>query len=178
MYQTYSYFADVNTVESVKAHYRQLAKEHHPDLGGDLETMQEINRQYQNKLRSLDGYESTKDNGETFTYKYDEETEKAVADKLAEVLKAGLPASATVNLIGLWLWVTGTEKGDGSNEKLKELGFKWHRERACWYWAPYKHKGRRNSGSLQSLACKYGCRTFAAEQEARENFKPRYRAIA
>lgn len=168
MNQEKQYFSNLRTVEEVKNHYRAIAKKYHPDLGGDEETMKEINSQYQAKLKNLDGYEGTKDNGDPFTYHYDETVETAVMEKLMETLKAGLPEGASVALIGIWLWVTGTARGDGSNKILKELKYKWHRDRECWYWAPYKHHGRRSGASLAGLAMKYGCRNFAADQYAKE----------
>jgi DnaJ-class molecular chaperone len=40
------YFKDCTTIEEVKAHYKKLAKQYHPDMGGDTATMQAINREY------------------------------------------------------------------------------------------------------------------------------------
>lgn len=40
------YFSACYTKEQAKAEYRRLVKIHHPDLGGDVQTMQEINAQY------------------------------------------------------------------------------------------------------------------------------------
>ena len=37
----------------IKNEYRRLAKLHHPDLGGDTATMQEINLQYESALRGI-----------------------------------------------------------------------------------------------------------------------------
>lgn len=39
------YFEGANTLEEVEARYRDLARQYHPDLGGDAATMAEINRQ-------------------------------------------------------------------------------------------------------------------------------------
>lgn len=39
------YFEGANTLEEVEARYRELARQYHPDLGGDAATMAEINRQ-------------------------------------------------------------------------------------------------------------------------------------
>ena len=39
------YFEGANTLEEVEARYRDLARQHHPDLGGDADIMAEINRQ-------------------------------------------------------------------------------------------------------------------------------------
>ena len=40
------YFNDCKTIDEIKAFYRLLAKEHHPDRGGSTETMQAINSEY------------------------------------------------------------------------------------------------------------------------------------
>lgn len=39
------YFEGANTLEEVEARYRELARQYHPDLGGDAATMAKINRQ-------------------------------------------------------------------------------------------------------------------------------------
>lgn len=39
------YFEGANTLEEVEARYRELARQYHPDLGGDAAVMAEINRQ-------------------------------------------------------------------------------------------------------------------------------------
>ena len=36
---------DCKTLDEVKAQYKKLAKQYHPDLGGDTATMQEINKE-------------------------------------------------------------------------------------------------------------------------------------
>lgn len=39
-------FSDCNTTSEARRRYRALAKEHHPDLGGDPETMRIVAEQY------------------------------------------------------------------------------------------------------------------------------------
>lgn len=41
-----NFFSGCQTEEQARSRYRDLAKQHHPDKGGDTSTMQEINRQY------------------------------------------------------------------------------------------------------------------------------------
>lgn len=41
-----NYFSKCKNLDDAKAKYRELAKEHHPDKGGDTKTMQDINLQY------------------------------------------------------------------------------------------------------------------------------------
>lgn len=44
------YFDNLTQETEIKARYRELARSHHPDLGGDPETMVEINNQYEKVL--------------------------------------------------------------------------------------------------------------------------------
>jgi hypothetical protein len=45
--------AEQTTREHLAARYRELAKQHHPDAGGDAATMQEVNAEYKTALETL-----------------------------------------------------------------------------------------------------------------------------
>lgn len=47
-----SYFSEFSNKDEAKVRYHELCKEHHPDLGGDLVTFQEVQRQY-NQLKEV-----------------------------------------------------------------------------------------------------------------------------
>ena len=49
------YFRGCNTVENLESRYRDLARENHPDLGGDSAVMAEINRQHDMRKAWFDG---------------------------------------------------------------------------------------------------------------------------
>ena len=160
-----NWFEGCGTVESIKTRFRELAKRHHPDLGGDTATMQDINAAYLRALAGCDGQRSYDAAGKEHYYKYNETREKEVMAKLAELLKA-CPPGVRVSLIGLWLWITGTTKEDrGTQAALKAAGCSWHSKRMCWYWraGEMRHYGKRSNGSLENLAAKYGCRDFDAK---------------
>lgn len=38
-----TYFTNIKTLDELKAAYRRLAMQYHPDMGGDTETMKAIN---------------------------------------------------------------------------------------------------------------------------------------
>lgn len=44
------YFADCHDAETLRARFRALVMEHHPDRGGDAEVMKAVNAQYQKAL--------------------------------------------------------------------------------------------------------------------------------
>ena len=40
------WFKDVTTIEELRKLYRELSRKHHPDNGGNVSDMQEINAEY------------------------------------------------------------------------------------------------------------------------------------
>ncbi|MDM8565096.1 hypothetical protein QUF74_05530 [Candidatus Halobeggiatoa sp. HSG11] len=149
------YFKNCKTVEEAKKLYRQLAMKNHPDRGGNVETMQSINVEYQQLLKAFDG----QTDGE-HTYHYDRVKEQQVIDKIYELLALRLDG-IEINLIGLWVWITGETKPHRKAFKL--AGCKWHRKRECWYW----HNGKKrfqSKGDLSELAKKYGVQNFVNQE--------------
>lgn len=46
-----------------------------------------------------------------------------------------------VEQVGVWVWVTNTQKTDA--QALKGLGMKWSAKKSAWYWANKLKTGRR-----------------------------------
>lgn len=143
------YFRNCFTEGEIKARYRELCKLHHPDLGGNVETMQAVNAAYEERLR-----------GE-FRKHYDNETaedfvdlEKEVAAKVAEII--GLQG-IIIELVGRWIWVTGeTFKVRAA---LKSAGFWWASKKYAWYWhKPEDTCSSRAKKTLEEIKQKYGSR--------------------
>lgn len=142
------------TVEQIKINYKKLAVKHHPDLGGDLETMKALNNAYEAALKSCNGQTSKDDQGQEYTYKYNQEIEKALMDKIIELLSLNMP-NVEIDLIGTWIWITGDTKP--VKDKIKQAGCTWHSKRGCWYFKIGKYYGKSSPDSLEELAKKYGC---------------------
>lgn len=156
------FFQDCKTVEEIKARYRTLARQHHPDLGGDEETMKQVNSEYHEALKSVNGQESAGGDGKTHRYSYNEETEQKIIDFIQQILAIGME-NVDVVLIGLWVWVMGETKPH--KDSLKAAGCRWHSSRGCWYWKPYEGHTRSSSASLGDLARKYGYEKFDKDQK-------------
>lgn len=45
-----TYFRDFNTLEELRKQYKELLKKYHPDNGGDVAIMQEVNAEYDKLL--------------------------------------------------------------------------------------------------------------------------------
>ena len=142
------------TVEQIKINYKKLVVKHHPDLGGDLETMKALNNAYEAALKSCNGQTSKDDQGQEYTYKYNQEIEKALMDKIIELLSLNME-NVEIDLIGTWIWITGDTKP--VKDKIKQAGCTWHSKRGCWYFKIGKYYGRSSPDSLEELAKKYGC---------------------
>ena len=65
---TLKHFSNPKTLEELKKQYRELAHKHHPDAGGDVETMKAVNGEYGALFQKLKDVHQTKD-GETYTAK-------------------------------------------------------------------------------------------------------------
>jgi curved DNA-binding protein CbpA len=144
----------VDTVAEIKKAYRKLCSLHHPDKGGRVETMQDINAQYHAKLKSVHGTTSVDEVGNDHIYRYDEDLEQGLIDKIDELIKSGLTSSLDAVLIGTWLWVSGDTKPH--KEGLKTLKFRWHSKRGLWYWHEGKYRSRQSRLGIDSIAAQYG----------------------
>ena len=110
-----NYFAGCKSLDEIKATYRRLAKENHPDCGGDTATMQEINIQYAAAVENIKRTGSAADRA----HAAQEVPEEFVAAVNAVVGLAGV----VLELVGAWLWATGDTRPH--KDALKAAGYKW-----------------------------------------------------
>lgn len=149
------YFLICNTVEKIKNKYRELAKEHHPDLGGDVRIMQEINVQYHKALIEKNGSTGKdEESGSEWTYRYNEEVEQAVMDMISSLLAMRMQ-NVEMYLIGTWIWVIGDTRP--YKDALKSLGLRWNGLRSAWVFHVGKWHKRQSRGGLSDIAYRYGC---------------------
>jgi len=161
----FNFFQNCSTVEEIKSEYRKLARQYHPDLGGDTETMKALNNAYESALKSCNGQKSKDSEGKEHTYKYNAEVEQEIVDFIYAFNTLDLPLRA--DLIGVWVWITGDTKPH--KEALKSLKCRWHNKRAAWYFRPESYKGGFSSdGSLEELAAKYGCQNVNAYKDSKK----------
>jgi len=149
----YKYFNPTpKTLEELKAQYRQLAMQHHPDRGGDLEAMKAINNEYDLLFPKLKDIHQTKE-GETYTAKQTTtETADQFKDLISELMKMD---DIVIEIIGCFVWVTGNTKP--YKEQLKALRFQWHSKKIAWYLKPEDYRKRsRKDYDLDEIREMYG----------------------
>lgn len=150
-----NYFAGVTTLDELKAAYRKLAMQYHPDRGGDTATMQQINAQHDELFEELKAAHNAKAEADTTGKTHaTTETPEEFRNIIIELLK--LPG-LDIELCGSWLWITGNTIQH--KDALKALGLKWSANKKSWYWHHaedgYRHYGRR-SYSMEHIRGKYG----------------------
>jgi hypothetical protein len=156
------WFNGCQTLEEVKAQYKKLAKQYHPDLGGDTLTMQEINKEYAfATAKAVKGADLS-----------DEEAENEILS--SEAYRAAIEQiiyleGITIELVGYWLWVTGNTFP--VRLTLKAAGFLFASKKLAWYFRTAEYKVGKGSGkSLEEIRNKYGSEVLQKEQNERRHF--------
>ena len=154
------WFNECGTLEEVKATYKKLAKQYHPDLGGDTATMQEINKEYAfASAKAIKGANLT-----------EEETEHEILS--SELYRKAIEQiihldGIRIELVGYWIWVTGGTYSVRAT--LKDAGFLFAPKKTAWYFRTAEYKVNRSSGkSLDEIRGKYGSEVLNEDKTKRK----------
>jgi curved DNA-binding protein CbpA len=149
--RNYIYFKPLpQTAEELKKQYRELAHKHHPDGGGNEEDMKIVNSEYATLFEKLKNVHVNAQ-GERYE-KATEETPEHFINIINELMRMD---NIVIEVIGCFVWVSGDTKP--YKEKLKELRFRWHTKKLCWYLAPEDYRRRsRKDYSLDEIRNMYG----------------------
>jgi len=146
------YFKSCSTKEQLRARYKELCKQYHPDLNPDVDItiIQQINSEIDYLINVMPNI-----NGKTWT-----EDLGAFQDIMPHLIRLH---DVEIEICGSWIWVTGDTKA--KREYLKAHGLKYSGQKKAWYWTerPY-HKKSKKSFTLQAIREMYGSRTVKSEQ--------------
>ena len=131
-------FIKCTTLEELKKVYKKLALANHPDRGGNVETMKEVNALYDEYFAKLKDIHKNKD-GETYT-KENKETPDIFKDIIDQLIRMN---GVEIEIIGCFIWIGGNTKP--YKDEIKKMGFKWHSNKKLWYKAPadYRKKSKK-----------------------------------
>jgi len=172
-----NYFEGCKNQAEAKARYRELVREHHPDAGGDTATMQDINTAYADFLQNgakSDARERQRQahaDGKKSAGDYHDLDE--VGEKLREVITFALNLEGVeVELMGLWVWLTGNTKAHKEtikawNENREHADkLKWSPKKIAWYFAGVPTFNRKDT-TLDEIRNTYGSQKFSKREEER-----------
>jgi hypothetical protein len=142
-----NYFATCKTIEDLKKLWKKLALENHPDRGGNLETMQSINAEYDEtfKMFQRNGNVKNEQEAQECPHEY-----RNVVERIINL------DGIDIELCGSWIWVGGDTFP--VRAEIKAAGFKWSGKKKMWYW--HKDTGRkwRKNGeyTMDEIRATYG----------------------
>lgn len=145
------HFKDCKTLDEVKATYKKLAKQNHPDLGGDTATMQAINREYAFACSSIAKGSGLSEEDANEEIQFSEQYRSVIEQII------NLPG-ILVELVGGWIWVTGLTYP--VKKELKTAGLFYAHKKVAWYFRSERYKTRGGKKSLEEIKDKYGSETI------------------
>jgi hypothetical protein len=152
------YFNGCRTIDEIKAQYKKLAKENHPDHGGDTATMQAINTEYAFACaHAIKGENLSAEETEAkikFSEQYREAIEKII----------NLPG-IMIEAVGFWIWVTGNTYP--VRKELKAANFFFASKKLAWYFRSDEYKAKGGKKSLEEIRRKYGSEKINSNQQFR-----------
>jgi hypothetical protein len=158
-----NYFKDCKTLDQAKKHYWTLAKEHHPDKGGDEEIFKAVLNQF-HEFRPAE---------EKYSTEYEDWNSHAYADIISQLFNI---EDIHIEICGSWIWISGKTKlrkdqikSINLTEDFK-LGFSY--KKMMWHISPkgYRKKSKREV-SIDKIRKLYGS-TNPTQPEKEDNKQP------
>lgn len=136
----------------IKAIYRQLAMIHHPDRSGNNETMQIINK-------AFDEINAHFIKNDSLTI---EEDNSKINFTFMQELK--IMQGVIIEVCGYWVWLSGNTIA--YKDSIKSLGFRFSGSKKMWYWSPNIDilKYRRGTSSIKNIRHRYGSKIIATNE--------------
>lgn len=148
-----NHFQNITTAEDLKAEYRRLCKQYHPDKGGSTGQMQAINNEYESAMRRILSGKADDQYGEGKFYRSRQEEEEVELKVREAVEKIAHLDGLDVEIIGAWVWVSGDTRTH--KDALKVAGYWWMNKKQMWAFKGKPSSGRGNT-SMEELREKYG----------------------
>src|ERR1035437_1648961 len=153
-----NYFNNISSIEELKKRYKELALKFHPDRQADAEqsrstaTMQDINNEYKYFC-----------DHPSFSFKH--EGDKADLNIYPDVISKIINLKGIIiELIGVWLWVSGETKQH--RIILKEAGFWFAPKKQMWYFRPENFKSNTHKPlDINAIRSKYGSDVIKQDKE-------------
>jgi hypothetical protein len=161
------------TPDEARSLYRKLARENHPDFGGDLRTMQQINAEYAEYSANAAKHEARARQKAAHAEGRKSAADYHNIDELGEILRAKVEAllnispELIVEVCGLWVWVTGETKKHHLEIKAVE-GMRYAYEKKAWYFpaVPTYNRTRHTMDEIRNM---HGSQVFSRQPREEED---------
>lgn len=158
------WFKDCKTQKEAKSLYHALCRKYHPDLGGDVATMQEINSEFERVFERLpkdsNNTKSTSDNEQTAT---GNEQTAQTAQKFMKIIQELVKCEGlTIEIVGSWIWLSGDVYK--YLRKVKQMGFMYSTKHKKYYLNDGECSKRRSKYSFEQICDKYGVETMQSQK--------------
>ena len=152
------HFYGLETLQQVKARYRELAKTYHPDTGGTEDDMKALVAAFEWAIENVYRLAAMKDAQER-GYDFDELNIAGMADILREVIDL----DCRLEIIGIWLYAFDAYSVKAT---LKELGFWFSSKHKAWIFNRGCKIHRYSRMSTEDIRKKYGCQQINKPKQA------------
>jgi len=151
-----NYFKTCSTLAEVKAMYKQLAKQFHPDITGTDTTaiMQAINAEYAKAIKlAASGANLSQD---------EQDAEILNAEQYKNAINAIINLHGiNIELCGGWLWVSGNTYQH--KDIFKANGFYFASAKKMWYFrSPEYATSNRKKHTIEEIRHKYGTQKISS----------------
>lgn len=160
------HLVNINTLEDLKKTFRVFAFKFHPDRGGNIEDMQQLNNEYSylsEKLSNLGNeYNKTVPKGSPAeAYKKTEDTNEA--EQFKDIIERLVNLKGLeIEICGTWIYLRGNTKEH--KETIKEMAFRWSKKKICWYFGIRKGNGR-GKMEMEDIRNKYGSTIYNGKHD-------------
>lgn len=153
-------FSQCDSPEAIKTLYRQLARQHHPDFGGQLESMQQLNADFAQALADFGKRTARARQASSHANHETTQADYCDLDDIAEQIRAVIEEvmnhclGIELEITGLWLWASGNTREN--KDTLRAIGFKWAPTKKLWYFPFVPSHNRGKKYSMDDIRAAYG----------------------
>ena len=161
------YFGNCKNIEDVKETYRKLAKQLHPDCGGDEAEFKKMSAEYTAAFNRYKNIHRGADKTEQAAENEYAETPEMFAEIINKVINLD---GIEIEIVGSWVWLSGNTYFH--REAIKAAGFFFSSKHKKWYWNGCQKKSKKHSKmKFDQIQDVYG------SQKVKSGFTPCFQTI-